>query len=335
MLAIVGVLLIAALWGTGVTLYREYYSPTAFAMRYLSLLQDQRAPEALALPGVAVDSVALDEAGLPAGSSDALLRRAAMSDLKNITPISEETVRDITRVTVSYTAQGVDGRTTFEIARDGWIGVVPGWRFSQSPLSVVSLTVRGSMRFSVNGFEVDKRQVSVHGVDAAPLDPVPMLVFSPGAYSVTVDTAVSTSEGVRVLADTPLADTPIDIQATPTQEFIDVVQKEVDSFLDRCAEQQVLQPTGCPFGFVVQNRITAPPEWSIDTYPVVVVEPDGANWRIAQAQGAARIKVGVRSLFDGSLRQVDERVDFAIDGTITVLPDGTISIRVGSGVSLD
>ena len=335
MLGIVGVLLIAALAATGVTLYREYYSPTAFTMRYLSLLQDQRAPEALAMPGVAVDSVALDEAGLPANSSDALLRRAAMSDLKNITPVSEETVGDLTRVTVEYTAQGVTGRTTLEIARDGWIGVVPGWRFSQSPLSVVSLTVRGSMRFSVNGFEIDKRQVSAHGVDAAPLDPVPMLVFSPGAYSVSVKTAISFSDGVRVLADTPLADTPIDIQAQPTQEFVDVVQGEVNSFLDRCADQQVLQPTGCPFGFFVQNRITAPPTWAIDTYPVVTVEPDGANWRIAQARGVAGIKVEVRSLFDGSLRQVDDKVDFAIDGTITVLPDGTISIRVGSGVDLD
>lgn len=335
MLGIVGVLLIAAVWATGVTLYREHYSPTAFTLRYLSLLQEHRAPEALAMPGVAVDSVALDDAGLPAGSSDALLRRAAMSNLSNITPVSEETVGDVTRVTVEYTAQGVTGRTTFDIARDGWIGVAPGWRFAKSPLSVVSLTVRGSMRFSVNGFEIDKRQVSAHGVDAAPLDPVPMLVFSPGAYSVTVNTAVSISDGVRVLADTPLADTPIDIQAEPTQEFIDVVQGEVDSFLDRCADQQVLQPTGCPFGYVVQNRITAPPTWSMDTYPGVAVEPDGANWRIAQAPGVARIKVEVRSLFDGSLRQVDEQVNFAINGTITVLPDGTISIRVGSGVDLD
>lgn len=331
MLGIVGVLLLAALGATGVLLYREFYSPTAFAMRYLSLLQDHRAADAMAMPGVRVDSVELDEANLPAGASDALLRRAAMGTLDDIEPVSEVTANGVTHVTVSYTAQGAPGTTTFTIAHDGWTGVAPTWRFAQSPLSVVSLTVRGSMRFSVNGFEVDKRQVSVEGMDASPLDPVPMMVFSPGIYSVTVDTTISQSDGVLVLADAPLRNTPIDIQALPTAEFIGVVQDEVNGFLDACATQQVLQPTGCPFGFIVANRIIAPPEWSIAEYPTVALQPHGADWRIVPAAGSAHIRVGVRSLFDGSVREVDEVVEFAIDGTITVLADGTISIRIGGG----
>lgn len=331
MLGVIGVLLLAALGATGVILYREFYSPTAYAMRYLSLLQNQQAADALAMPGVRVDSVDLDEANLPAGASDALLRRAAMGELSNIAPVSETAEQGVTRVTLAYTAQGVPGTTTFRIAQDGWLGVAPTWRFTESPLSVIDLTVRGSMRFSVNGFEVDKRQVSADGMDAAPLDAVPMLVFSPGIYSVTVDTALSRSDGVLVLADAPLRNTPIDIQATPTQEFIDVVQEEVNGFLQACATQQILQPTGCPFGFIVANRIVAPPAWSMTEYPTVALEPDGADWRIVPADGRARIQVDVRSLFDGRVREVNEDVDFTIDGTITVLADGTISIRVGGG----
>ena len=330
-LGVVGLLLIAALGATGVILYREFYSPTAYAMRYLSLLQDHRAADALDMPGVRVDSIALDKASLPAGASDALLRRAALGQLSDIEPVSETTKNGVTTVTVSYTAHGTPGTTTFRIAQDGWLGVAPTWRFTQSPLSVIDLTVRGSMRFSVNGFEVDKRQVSVDGVDADPLAPVPMLVFSPGIYSVTVDTAISRSDGVLVLADAPLRNTPIDIQAEPTPEFVNVVQEEVNGFLDACATQQVLQPTGCPFGFFVTNRIVAPPEWSMAEYPVVNVVPHGADWRIVPADGRAPINVGVRSLFDGPVRNVDEDVEFTIDGTITLLGDGTISIRVGGG----
>lgn len=331
MLSIIGVLLLAALGATGVILYREFYSPTAYAMRYLSLLQDHRAADALDMPGVRVDSVALDEASLPAGASDALLRNTALGNLRDIMPVSETTADGISTVTIAYTAQGTPGTTTFHIAHDGWIGVAPTWRFTQSPLSVIDLTVRGSMRFAVNGFEVDKRQVSVDGVDADPLAAVPMLVFSPGIYSVTVDTALASSDGVLVLADAPLRSTPITVQADPTPEFVEVVQEEVNGFLDACATQQVLQPTGCPFGLFVSNRIIAPPEWSIAAYPEISLVPDGAHWRIVPAPSRAHINVDVRLLFDGSIRKVDQDVEFVVEGTITVLGDGTISIRVGGG----
>ncbi|MEL4881637.1 hypothetical protein AAEH85_22050, partial [Shewanella algae] len=85
----------------------------------------------------------------------------------------------------------------------------------------------GSMQFSVNGFEIDKRQVSVDGVDADPSAPVPLLVFSPGLYSVAVDTPMSTTPGVAILADSPLTDVPVEVQAQPTEQFVSVVQQRV------------------------------------------------------------------------------------------------------------
>ena len=51
----------------------------------------------------------------------------------------------------------------------------------------------------------------------------------------------------------------VDVQTQPTAEFVEVVQRRVDDFLTACATQQVLQPTGCPFGLVVQNRIISEP----------------------------------------------------------------------------
>jgi hypothetical protein len=328
-IVLVGVLLIAALGAGAASLYREFYSPRAFVQHYLELLQERRTAEALAVPGVAVDSAELQSAGLPATASEALLRPDALTSLTDAEITGESADGDETQVTVSYTAGGYAGKTTFSVQHDTNEGLLPRWRFARSPLSVMKLTVEGSMRFAVNGFEVDKRQVSVDGADVDPTAAVPLLVFSPGLYSVDVDTAISATPGVAVLADAPLAGIPVDVQAQPTDEFISVVQSRVEDFLTTCAQQKVLQPTGCPFGFTVRNRIDDAPTWSIVQQPEVTVVPDGAGWRIPSAKAVAHIVVDIRSIFDGSVRTVEEDVAFRVDGEITVLPDGTASILVG------
>lgn len=329
-LALVGVLLIAALGAAGAVLYKQYYGPSAFVTRYLDLLSTGRAADALRVPGVAVDRKTLEESGIGAAPSEALLRRAALAPLSDVEVISEETSDGITDVTVSYVAGDHAGESTFAVAQDGWVGVTPNWRFTHTPLAAISLSVLGADRFSVNGFEIDRRQVSAAGAQADPLDPLPLLVFTPGVYSVTVDTAISTSPGVSVLADAPLTETPVEVQTVPTEEFTDVVQTRVEEFLTECTTQQVLQPTACPFGLEVQDRIETLPEWSIAVQPTVTVEPDGAHWMIPATDAVAHIEVDIRSLFDGSIQHISEDVPFRVNGTIDILPDGSASIRVGS-----
>ena len=329
LLAIVGVVLIAAVAAGAAALYREFYSPTAFVERYLTLLAEGRAADALAVPGVTVDSEQLEAAGLPASASDALLRPDALATLTDIRIMEEETAENgNVLVTAAYSAGAFPGTTTFEIEPQGWVGVAPTWRFAKTPLALMDLSVKGSMTFDVNGFAIDKRQVSPDGVDADPLAPVSLLVFSPGIYSVSVDTPISASRGVAVLSDSPLAEVPVEIQAFATPEFVGIVQQRVEEYLEACATQQVLQPTACPFGYVVQDRIVSPPTWSITAQPTVSVVPDGAGWRIPPADAVARIEVDIRSLFDGSVEAVAVDVPFVVTGSIAVLPDGKASITV-------
>ncbi|WP_396641103.1 hypothetical protein [Microbacterium sp.] len=329
-LAVVGVLLIAALGAGWATLYQQFWGPSAFVERYVGLIAAGRAADALEVPGVAVDATHLANAGLPETASDALLRRAALSALSDIHPVAEHVGDGGVEVTIGFRAGGNAGTSTFTVEQDGWTGILPSWRFTESPLAVIDVTVRGSMAFEVNGFTIDKRQVSPLGLDAPPLDPVALLVFSPGLYRVSVDTAIAETTGTDVLADAPLARVPLELQAEPTAEFVGVVQERVDSFLDDCATQQVLQPTACPFGFVVQNRIANLPTWSIVTYPTVTLVPDDAGWAMPPVEAVAHISVDIRSLFDGSVRTVEEDVTFGLDAEITVLPDGSASILVGS-----
>ena len=329
-LAVIGVLLVGAIAAGGASLYKEYYGPGAFVTRYLDLLATGRAADALRVPGVAIDRDTLQDAGIEATASEALLRQAALAPLTEIDVVDEVTVDGVTAVTVSYVAGSHPGTSTFEVTQDGWAGVTPNWRFAHTPLAAISLRVLGADRFTVNGFEIDRRQVSSAGAEASPVDALPMLVFTPGVYSVAVDTAISRSPGVSILADSPLTQTPVDLQTEPTEEFLSVVQTRVEEFLTECTTQQVLQPTACPFGLEVQNRIANLPTWTIAQQPTVTVEPDGAQWMIPATDAVAHIEVDIRSLFDGSIEHVSEDVPFRVSGTIAILPDGSASIRVGS-----
>lgn len=335
-LALIGVLLAGAIGTTGILMYRHLYSPTAFVLNYLDLLGRGQAADALTLPGVAIDSSELSGTGAAdaerfTSASDALLRQAALAPLSNASGVSEVADDDgSVLVTVDYTAGAYEGTSTFRVRQSGWLGVAPAWRFAESPLAVIDLTVRGSMQFQVNGFEIDKRQVSPLQGEADPLAPVSLLVFSPGLYSIRVDTAITTSPGVAVLSDQPAAGIPVELQTQPTDEFVAVVQDRVNTFLAECATQQVLQPTGCPFGFPVRNRIVEPPTWSIVQQPLVALAPSGANWTIERTEATAHIQVDIQSLFDGSVRQVDEDVPFFLTGEVAILPDGTASITVAA-----
>lgn len=330
MLAVIGLVLVAALGAGGATLYQQFYGPSAFVVRYLDLLSTGRAADALRVPGVAIDRETLDKAGIDPTASEAMLRRAALAPLTDVKVESEKHADGGTAVTVSYHASGHPGTSTFLIEQDGWAGVTPNWRFTTSPLAVVDLTVRGADRFSVNGFEVDRRQVSVDGADAVALEPLPLLVFTPGLYAVTVKTPISTASGHGVLADTPLAVTPLDVQTQPTDDFIDVVQERVEEFLTECTTQEVLQPTACPFGLRVTNRLSSSPKWSIPKQPEVTVVPDGGQWQIPTTDAVAHVDVEIRSLFDGKTQPLSEDVPFQLAGTIAILPDGSASIRIGS-----
>lgn len=329
LLAAIGLVLVAALAAGGVTVYREFYSPSAFVTRYLTLLSEGRAADALRLPGVAIGHGDLDKSTFRS-ASDALLRQAALSSLTDITVTGERPQGDATAVTVHYKAGGHAGTSTFLVTQDGWIGVAPSWQFAQSPLAVISLTVRGSDRFSVNGFELDRRQVAAQGADSSALQPVPMLVFSPGLYSVSVKTSTATADGMGVLADKPLADVPLDVQAKPTAAFVKVVQQRVDEFLQQCTTQSVLQPTGCPFGYAVPNRVVDGPTWSMVKGPAITLEPDDEGWKIPPASATAHVTLDVKLLYDGTLSHVDQDVPFQVDGTIRFLPDGSASISITS-----
>ena len=314
-------------------LYRAFWGPGAFAQRYVEKIAAGDAAGALAMPGVTPDYASLDSINR-GQASEALLRSAALTaDIDDIRIVDAHKDDDTYAIDLAYLLDGSPQEMMFRVVRDGFDGLVPSWRFEVPPLAVIDLTVRGSWRFTVNGFEIDKRQISPDGTDADPLTPVSMLAFTPGQYDVSVDTAATTAPPQRVTTPSPLGIVPFDLQAMPTDQLIDVVQDSVHDFLDStCTTQAVLHPSGCPFGApddvaaggIAQDDVT----WEIIDYPLTRLEPHGNDWRVAPTSGMARLTVTVYDYYTGTLVPVERDVYFTMVADVDVREGGDVHITI-------
>jgi hypothetical protein len=329
----IAALLVAAIVSAWAAVARDVYGAGSFARGYLEALADDDAAAALALPGVALSSAELAEAGLPADSSDALLRSEALGTVEDVRLVSDVTTASgVHEVTFSYRLAGQPHRTAFSIVSgDRTFGLFPSWRFETSPLSVVQLTVAHTTGFRANGFELDTRRVAeaaagADGADGAFTSTIPLLTFTPGSVDFDVDTtylsaAVETATTTEVAS---VVDAAVTASATP--DFVSELQQQIDGYLDGCATQQVLQPTGCPFGMLIRDRVDDLPVWSIANYPVVEVEAGDTGWQMPPTAGAAHLLVDVKSLFDGTVSTLDQDVPFILSAFVTIRDDGSLYI---------
>jgi hypothetical protein len=308
-------LLVVAFAATVFVLNATVYSASGFVRGYLDSLARQDSTAALEVPGVR-----------PANNADpALLTDDAMGSLGNIERVSDVTAPDgIRTIVFDYSLKGGDGgQTTFLVESTGVrFGLFTTWRFLASPLTTMSVTVLHDSSFTVNALKVSSPR--------NPGEPHSFVVFSPGHYTLGHTSTFLTAEPVTVKSTTvgEIVDATIDVQAN--DEFVAKVQSDLDDFLDRCATQQVLMPTGCPFGLELRNRIEGLPTWSITGYPVASIIPSAdpttgsAAWSVPDTPGLARIAVNVRSIFDGSVSARDEDVPFFVGYSVELRAGTTI-----------
>lgn len=308
-------LVIAAFGVLVIVLNATLYSPAGFVRSYLDAIERRDADGALAL----ID-------GQTTEASEELLRSDAMGEVSDVHFESETTLEDgTTRVTFTFIAGGATGKATYDVRRAGSIlGLFPTWEFAQSPLAVMHVAALHDARFTANGVKL---------VSPTPNAPAPYLVFAPGSYELGHESGFLQAVPVTVTTATPGGSTPTAVNTMPNEEFISQVQQEIDSYLDNCATQQVLQPTGCPFGQVISNRIVSPPKWSIAEYPAVSLEPgsEAGEWVMPRTGATAHLLVDVRSLFDGTVSEFDEDVPFSVRYVVTFMSDTELLITADYG----
>jgi hypothetical protein len=303
---------VAAFFGTVLVLNSTLYSASGFVGSYLNALARHDIDAALATPGVVRTNDAASE----------LLSAAALGDLGGIRPAGDTAdASGVHSVSYDYRFGDRHGTTHFLVERTGTrFGVFSTWSFRQSPVSILTVTPQHAAEFTVNGVPLEAKD--------GPSSAAAYEVLAPGSFVLGHDSNYLDARETQVMVEEPgtIVAAEVDIQAN--RGFIDQLQSELDAALDKCATQQVLMPTGCPFGKPLANQVEGDPQWSIAVYPKVDIIPGEVpgTWLVPPTPAAAHLKVGVRSLFDGTLSTFDEDVAFSASYLITFAPNGTPTI---------
>jgi len=317
--SLLAALLVGAFLGTVATLNRTTFSAHGFVGSYLDALAREDSRDALAMPGVV----------LPDTGSRALLAAEALPGLADVELVSDEPAGGGERtVTYAYALPSGPGSTSFRVReRPAALGLFARWEFATSPVAAIDLELRHASTFTANGLAVQ----AAPGGESAEGAGSTYLVLAPGAIALDHASRYLEAEDAEVLVTEPGSVVPARVDAEPTDDLVASVQSEVDAYLTECTTQSVLFPSGCPFGKSIRDRITAPPAWSMTAMPEITLQPasdDPADldWVVPSTVGTAHIRVPVRSLFDGSVKDLDEDVPFSVSWRVSV--DDTSGVRI-------
>jgi len=326
---VIAALLCAALLAAIGSLNRDLYSASGFVRQYLDAIARRDTTSALQLPGVELTNQALEAAKLPRDLPTTLLRPDVLSELTDIHLIREtEDGAGTHTVLYGFRLDGKPESMMFSVAHTGtFAGVFNSWRFASSPLAVLQITVLHEASFTVNGLTLDTRAHAAADTPATFSNQASYLAFAPTSYSIA-HTSTLLSASVQRVPVTKSTAVAVSVDAEPNEAFISQVQTELNGFLDDCTTQQVLQPSNCPFGIEINDRIKNDPVWSIADYPVVALTAGATTFEMADTTGQAHIVVEVQSLFDGDVETRDEDVPFAVALSVTVKPDGSLAIQL-------
>ncbi len=216
--------------------------PGAFVGAYLDALARRDAASALAMPGVH-----------PGTGDTQLLGRGRTARLSGIRQVDDVAHDGMHRITMAWTSAGGSGETAFEVRPAGTrLGVVSAWEFAESPVAELSLEVQNTRTFDVGTITA--------GTPGGPAD---YAVLVPGVYTIGHTSTFLDADPVRVTADTVGQDLSAVVDVEANAHFVNAVETQVDKHLRQCTNQQVLFPTGCPFGEQIDNRVVSAPQWSM------------------------------------------------------------------------
>jgi len=294
-------LLIAGFGASVLALNADLYSAGGFVRSYLQALERGDAQAALETPGVT--------------GASALVTDETVGGFSGIHVISDVEVDGVHIVRAGYTIAGDEQVTQFSVEHTGTrLGFFTTWRFAVSPVATLVVAVDHDTRFTINGVDAVAGSYSLLVPSAVALD-------HDSTYLEALDTSARLIEVGSTVEAT--------VEVAPKEGFAAAVTTAVGAFLDVCATQQVLKPTGCPFGIDVVNRVDSLPSWSIAQYPdEAVLTPDGLVWTSASLYGVAHITVSVKSLFDGTVSTLDEDAPFTAIYLVTIGADDSLSVTI-------
>jgi len=275
-------------------------TPEAHVLRYLDALADDDLVGAAVLAGLPTDGA------LPLGDDGS----------PTVMRIVERVERANSLVEIAAEYGTLDDLVTarFVLApAAAHFGIVPVWQFAQPPVAAVEVGVDHHDRLTVNGRPV---QAGAAGNSAT------VAVFVPSRVTATLADPFVRADTVTVRVDGG-APATITLEARPTDALERAVLGELDAFISGCTAQQVLLPTGCPFGRSVADRVVGRPQWQLDSDLAVTIVPGdvAGRWSVI---GTAEVQLTatVQRLRDGVISELDDLITATITGEVVLLPDG-------------
>ncbi|UYN83009.1 MAG: hypothetical protein KIT89_09870 [Microcella sp.] len=275
-------------------------TPEAHVLRYLDALADDDLVGAAVLAGLPADSA------LPLGDDGR----------PEVTRVVERVDRPdgAVEIVAEYGALDDVAVARFVLAPAApHLGIVPVWQFAQLPIAALDVGVDHHDRLTVNGRPV---QTGAAGAVAT------VAVFVPSRVTASLADPFVRAESitVRVDGDAPQA---ITLEARPTDALERAVLAELEIFMTQCTAQQVLLPTGCPFGRTVADRVVGRPQWQLDSdLALTIVAGDIAGrWNVI-GTAEVRLTATVQRLRDGGVSELDDVVTSTITGEVVLQPDG-------------
>ncbi len=304
--------LLLAMAGSVIALNATVYGAGGFTRAYLEALGRGAVEEALETAGVV----------LPEGDR-ALLADGVPDGPQRVRIVADEALEGGRRaVTAEYELEGEPAGSRFVVERDGSrFGVFAEWRFAEPPVATLAVQVLGDYRFQAPGLAT--------GDPDAMGQPQPYVVLVPSVYELHHRTTYLEAPEQLARVDEPGSEVAATIEPRATEHFLGEVQTVVDEHLDSCAEQTVLFPAGCPFGTAIDDRVLDAPRWSIDAHPRITIEraEEPGVWRVPAAPAAARIEAQVQSIFDGSIRELDEERTFSVAYDVVIRADDSLLVE--------
>ncbi|WP_261624572.1 hypothetical protein [Nesterenkonia marinintestina] len=318
---------VAAAWGAALILAvvlavlavwwvrTEVYSAEAAAEGYVDALTSGRGGEAL---GLLSDSAHEDlasqfdetdpptDAGLLGG--DALEKSTERLDQLSLDDDGEPTL------TFTYDDEQHAVEVPVHSGETMWM-LFDRWEITEEVVGEFEVDVpqsgaAGVERITVNGEPVDLEDGSVR-----------LAAFLPTAAVIEADGPwVDGSADHLVLDD---SEDTVQLDVEPSEEAQEKVREQVESYLQECADQQVLMPSGCPMGAATPHQVDPDTiDWTMPDISDLTVALGDDGWEVEGTQSlTAELDFEALDHFDGSLLNERFESDFSLDVEVEPVGD--------------
>ncbi len=288
-------------WGGVLLLNSTVFSAQQHLLHYLEALESNEREIAAALSG-------WDGAELAVVAES--ISEPEVIGQRRVDPTTRE-------VRASFMLGGEQTTSEFTVERaPSLLGVFHQWQFATPPVSVIEVRSDATTSALIGGVEVH---------DSGRLE-----LLVPGSYVVQSRTPWVRYQPGSIALDKPGGSFTLDLRALPTAALEVELEGAVSDYLETCVAQKVLQPSSCPFGVTIVDRVVGTPQWRISQMPRLNIAPGGSDgsWIVTGEGGVASVSADVQSLFDGSIEGYAESLEFEITATISGLDSEKPQLRI-------